>query len=144
MLYTNFIRKSDPWRELNRIHRDVDRMFMSNNLKKGRQFPPINVWTTENEVIVTAELPGFSLENIHLSIVGNELTLSGKREMSELKENEYYHRHERRQGEFERIVQLPFVVDRKDINARFKDGVLKVNLPRAESDKPINIEIKAS
>ena len=144
MLYTNFIRKSDPWRELDRMHRNANKMFNSNSMNKARQFPPINVWTNENEVIVTAELPGFSLENINLALVGNELTLSGKKEMPELKENEYFHRHERRPGKFERMVQLPFVVDRKKITARLKDGVLKVELPRVESDKPINIEIKAS
>ena len=144
MLYTNFIRKSDPWRELERMQRNANRMFNSNNLNMARQFPPINVWSNENEVIVTAEVPGFSLENINLSLVGNELTLSGKQEMPELKENEYFHRHERRQGIFERMVQLPFVVDHKKITARLKDGVLKVELPRAESDKPVSIQSKAS
>jgi HSP20 family protein len=144
MLYTNFIRKSDPWRELERVHRNANRMFNSNNLNRARQFPPINVWNNENEVIVTAEVPGFSLENINLSLVGNELTLNGKKEIPELKENEYFHRHERRQSKFDRKVQLPFMVDRKKITARLKDGVLKVELPRAESDKPINIQIKTS
>lgn len=144
MLYGNFISRTDPWRELDRIHREVDRLFHGISPVRRRQFPPINVWVNSDEVIITAELPGFALEDIHLSIVGNELTMKGSREVPKLKEGEVYHRHERVHGKFERTIQLPFVVDYKKIEARLSDGVLKITLPRAESDRPVKIEIKSN
>ena len=144
MLYSTFLQKTDPMRELNRIQHEIDRLFGAERPVKRRLFPPVNVWTNQDETIITAELPGFDLKDVHLSIVGNELTIKGKREMPEMKNGEFFHRHERSYGEFERTIQLPFVVDHQKIEARLTDGVLKINLPRAESDKPINIEIKSN
>ena len=83
-------------------------------------------------------------ETIELSVVGKSLTLRGARQSEELKEGETYHRRERWEGSFSKTVQLPFTVESDKVNARFTRGVLTVELPRAEAEKPRKIIVKTA
>jgi HSP20 family protein len=106
-------------------------------------FPAMNVWTDEESVVVTAELPGVAPDDIDVSVVGDTLTLKGSRQPDELEEGESYHRRERRYGAFTRAFQLPFQVEPNQVEANFGNGVLQISLPRAEADKPKKIAVKA-
>jgi HSP20 family protein len=105
-------------------------------------FPAINIWTSEEGQIITAEMPGFDAENIDINVSADKLTLSGERWPETLEEDAQYHRQERSYGQFSRTIQLPFMVDTDKVNASFKDGFLEIELTRAEAHKPKKIAVK--
>jgi HSP20 family protein len=103
-------------------------------------YPFINLFQEGDDTILTAEVPGLKKEDIKLEIRDNLLRISGKREI-QYPEKASVHRLERRRYDFDRTIKLPVRVDAGKINAEYKNGILKVVLPRAESDKPKSIEI---
>ena len=135
------------WRELNRIQRDMNRLLGSSYpsyTRMASSYPPLNIWSNEEGLVITAEVPGISPDEIEISVVGETLTLSGERKAEELDEGTRYHRQERGSGKFSRTVQLPFPVDVDEVNALFVDGVLEIKLPRTEADKPRKIAVKSA
>ncbi len=134
------------WREMDRLQREMNRLFEENNptrMRRAPSFPAMNVWTSDEGLVVTAEVPGVNPEDMDISVVGETLTLTGVRKPEELKEGARYHRQERGNGNFTRSVQLPFPVDVGKVDAMFRDGVLNISLPRAEEDKPRKITVKS-
>jgi HSP20 family protein len=106
-------------------------------------YPAMNVWTSENNARVTAELPGVNLADIDISVENELLTVRGDRQPDELEAGGTYHRQERRHGSFVRTFRLPFRVAADEVEASYEKGVLSIMLPRAEADKPRKITIKA-
>ena len=104
--------------------------------------PPVNLWIGDASVVVTAELPGFAENDIDLSVREDSLTIRGKREPSG-GENAAWHRRERVYGSFSRTVELPFRIDPDQVQARFGNGLLEVELQRPEADRPKRIRIAA-
>lgn len=135
-------RFSGPFDEVQLLQKEINRLFSGFSQSASYDFPPINVWISENDVIVTAELPGMDAGNVDISVVGDSLTLSGVRESDILKEGESYHRQERSFGRFARTIKLPFHVETDKVDARYERGMLQVTLLRAEADKPKKIAIK--
>ena len=134
----------DPWSELGRLQRDLnrlDRLFETGEARRAPGFPALNVWRSKDDVIVTAELPGISAEDLDISVRGDTLTIRGSRQPRELKEGESYHRRERGYGEFVRTLQLPHKVDADKVQAQYINGVLRMTCPWAESEKPKQISI---
>jgi HSP20 family protein len=144
MLRRPFGSFTSSWREMERLRREMNRLFadVRPGLAAAPCYPAMNVWTNQDGAIVTAELPGFTPEDIDISVVNDTLTLSGNRSPEELEEGETYHRRERSCGRFSRAFQLPFAVETGEVEATFEKGVLKVTLPRAEADKPKKITVK--
>jgi HSP20 family protein len=145
MLWNDVLRRADwePFAELNRFQREMNRLFGDFNGNGDRQvFPPLNIYTGKENVLVTAELPGVDPQAIDISILGNALTLSGVRQAQELKEGEVCHRAERTQGEFQRTVELPVKVNPDKVEASYAQGILRVTLPRSEEDKPKLVKVK--
>jgi HSP20 family protein len=140
-VYTGY----SPWSEMQRMRRQMDRLMnrAGTGLATAPSYPAMNIWINEDGAIVTAELPGFDPEGLDISVVNDTLTLSGDRCADELGEGATYHRRERRCGKFTRSFQLPFLVEGSDVAATFERGVLKIELPRAEADKPKKITVKA-
>jgi HSP20 family protein len=140
-------RYRSPWTEMQRLRRDIDRLFTDTSADIRRPgaagYPAMNVWTNPDGAIVTAELPGINPEDIDISVQNDTLTLTGSRQPNALKEDEIYHRRERGQGGFTRSFQLPFHVEAGKVEAVFDKGILQVSLPRAEADKPKKITVKA-
>ncbi len=135
------------WREMDRLHREMDRLFeefVPRRLRTAPGFPAMNVWADEESVIVTAELPGLDSKDIQLDVLDGTLTLRGERKPDELPEGARVHRQERGYGKFARTLELPFKVDVDKVKATFKNGVLQVTLPRAEEDRPKKIAIKVA
>lgn len=134
--------RNDPFTQLERMTRDMDRMF-SRTGSKAPSFPAVNVWRGDEAVAITSELPGVELDDIEVTVKENIFTLSGERKLPETTEGALWHMRERGYGKFSRAIRLPFAVDPDRVEARFKDGVLQVALHRPEADKPRKIEIRA-
>jgi len=134
------------WNEMERLQRDMNRLFKDVSGRAGRaaSYPAMNVWTGDDTAIVSAEVPGVAPEDIEISIVGESLTLSGDRKPDDIGEGVKYHRRERGCGTFSRTIELPFRVDADDVEARFRNGVLAIHLPRAAADKPRKITVKTA
>lgn len=103
-------------------------------------YPSVNLFQEDDNTVLTAELPGLKKEEINLEIKDNLIRISGKREIS-YPEKSSVHRLERRNFNFDRTIKLPVKVDANLAKAEYQNGILKVVLPRAESDKPKSIEI---
>ena len=135
------------WREMDRLQQDMNRLFGDstvNRMRKAPSFPAVNIWAAEDSVKITAEIPGVNKDDIDINVTGDTLTLSGVRKQGELPEGVRYHRQERRYGEFDRSIQMPYTVDINKVKATFKNGVLTIELPRVEAEKPKKITVKAS
>lgn len=133
---------ADPSSDLQRLRREMDRIFSDFGQTNVREMPPVNAWIGESDAVVTAELPGVNPDAIDISVVGDTLTISGSREVEPLKEGESYHRQERGFGKFSRSLQLPFHVDAQKVDAKYERGVVVIILPRSEAEKPRKISVK--
>jgi len=138
-------RRWDPFRE---IQREVGRLFESleplQTWRVARQFPVINLYDAGERYILTVPAPGMSPEEIDLSITGETLTLRGERKRPEGVQDESYRRQERPFGRWTRTVTLPDRVESGQVSASYAQGVLTVNLPKAESAKPRQISVSAA
>jgi HSP20 family protein len=135
---------SDPFVELRRMQSEMNRLFSGFSTSAAREFPPINVLLGDNSVVVTAELPGVTREDVNLDLQEDVLTLAGRRQPVQGQENVNWQRRERAYGAFSRVVQLPFRIDADNVQARFNNGVLEIELQRLEADRPRRIEIRAA
>ena len=92
--------------------------------------PPVDVYEEGDALVVKAELPGMKKEEIEVTVTGDLLTISGKREKEEKVERKDYHRLERMAGAFSRSLKLPFEVELDKVTAAFRDGVLEIRAPK--------------
>jgi len=104
--------------------------------------PTVDMYQTDNEVVVQTALPGFKEDKVKINVTGNILSLSGETKQDEEKKGATYHLHERRYGAFKRSLRLPTDVKADKAKADFEDGILTINLPIAEHVKPKTISIK--
>jgi HSP20 family protein len=104
------------------------------------EYPFVNLFQETDNTVLTAEVPGLKKEEIKLEIKDNLIRISGKRKI-EYPEKSSVRRLERRNLNFDRTIKLPVKVDASLVKAEYQNGILKVVLPRAESDKPRSIEI---
>ncbi len=145
----NLIRRN-PMREMTDVQRQIDRFFSEPLFGMGRWsdegptglwYPSVDMFENDEALVIKAELPGLSKDDIVLNIESGTLTLSGERKFdNEVKEEKYYRR-ERAYGKFTRRFSLPANVDSKKITAEFKEGVLKIEIPKPEEQKPKKIAV---
>lgn len=133
---------TDPYRELERMRQEMGRLFSGAKVGRAIDFPAMNLWAGENGVVVTAQVPGVNPDEIEITAHQNTLTLKGPRKPESTGDDITYHRQERTYGSFSRTVALPFNVNPDQVNARFENGVLTIELPRPEADKPKRIQVK--
>lgn len=107
-----------------------------------RWAPRVDIVEQDGGYELVADLPGLKKEDIKIEIEDNMLTLSGERKLEEEKKDKNYRLSERYYGEFARTFALPENVNRDGIVAEFKDGVLKLEIPKTEKAKPLQIEVK--
>ncbi len=133
----------DPITELDRMRRDMDQLFGQRGYSSdGYSFPLVNVYDHNDDIVVTAELPGLSKDDVKVNVTGNVLTISGKRKPA-ASEGASYIRRERSSGEFEKTVRIPARVTADKISAGFKNGVLTITMPKSEEYKPKTIPVEA-
>ena len=134
----------DPFAELQRLHGEVNRLFERGPRRWTRsEYPAMNVFAGENDVLVKAELPGYGAGDIDVSVVQNTLTVRGER-AGDAEVGRNYHRRERLAGKFVRSMEMPFNVDSGAVQAELKNGILTVKLPRVVEERLKKIEVKAS
>ena len=114
--------------------------------RRGRsdRYPLMNVWSSADGLVIDAELPGVNPDEVEISVLGDELTLSGRINSAPGREGEAVLRRERPTGEFTRTLQLPFRAAPDAVKAGYKDGVLRIAVPRSEEEKPRKISITAA
>ena len=134
----------EPLAPLRRIQEEINRAFGEQRWAPSAEFPPINIWRSPDGIIVTAEIPGVSLDAVDLTVHQNTLTIKGRREPEAKEPEAGFHRRERTFGPFSRTIALPFNVDPEQVKAAAQNGILTVELPRPESDKPRKIKISQS
>lgn len=138
----------EPVREMMSLREAMDRLFDDAftrplSLSYGtHSVPAIDLYETEEEVVVKAALPGFRPDDVQLSVENNVLTLRGEFKPGN-GQNATYHIREQRHGSFERSIPLPVDVETDQAQADFENGILTVTLPKAEAVKPKTINIKA-
>ena len=139
-----------PWRDLEEVSNRLARMFdespLSTGTNGGTWTPAVNVEETKDELVLSAEFPGMSQENISIELENNVLTLSGEKseQRTEGDEERRYHLWERRFGTFQRSFTLPRTVNADEIRAEFDRGVLRIRLPKMAQAKTRKIEIKGT
>ncbi|MFN3975916.1 MAG: Hsp20/alpha crystallin family protein [Aquificaceae bacterium] len=134
----------NPFAEIERIRREFDRLFeeLMPREEGERLFAPaVDVYETDQELVVKAELPGVKKENVEVSIRDNALHIRGEKKEEKEEKTETYHRVERVYGKFERVIPLPVDVKVEAAKAEFKDGLLEIRIPKAEESKERKIEI---
>jgi HSP20 family protein len=104
-------------------------------------YPTVDIYDNDENIVITAELPGIDKTDIVIDVKDGVLTLKGERSFdNEVKEEKYYCR-ERTFGKFQRAFRLPADVDPEKINADYKDGILKIDIPKPEEQKPKKITV---
>jgi len=110
----------------------------------GTWAPAVDIYEQEGHIVLKAELPGIDPKDVDIRLENNVLTLRGERRVDNDVQRDSYHRVERAYGSFTRSFTLPSVVDQEHIKADYKDGVLKVTLPKREEAKPKQISISVN
>jgi HSP20 family protein len=130
------------------LRREMDRLFEPylgglgrSLLPRSRVYPAINVWDDGPRLMAEAEVPGVEPGDVDVHVMGDELTIKGHRKARE-GEKLTYHRQERGTGEFTRVLTLPVEIDADTVEAVLQDGVLTITLPKEESAKPRQVEVK--
>jgi HSP20 family protein len=124
--------------QVNRLLEDV---FGPSDSSGTRMSPHVDVSEDKDEYLVAVEAPGMAKEDVTISVHENTLTIKGEKRKEEPKEGTTYHRAERSWGTFQRSFRLPRDVQADKVSAVYKDGVLKVAVPKAEKAKPKEIPV---
>lgn len=141
--------KWEPFREMMSLRNAMDRLFEDSFVRpsriwqdSGSELIPVDMYQTDNDVVVKASLPGFKPEEVDISISGDALTIKGEHKEEQETKDENYFRKELRYGSFNRVLPLPVQIKSDKAEAQFENGVLTLTLPKAEEVKPKQIKIK--
>jgi HSP20 family protein len=144
-----FSQAVDSFRDFGDMQAEVNRLF-DNFLGRPAQqsgsmervwAPAVDMYETKDALMVAAELPGLNEKDIHLSIIGDVLSVRGERQWNQEVKQESYYRGERWYGKFERSLPLPMPVQADKVTAKYRDGVLTIALPKVEEIRPKEIKI---
>lgn len=137
-----------PFYDMSKTLDEMDRIFDAVNRPLGLRsvprgtFPAINMYDEGERTVLVAEIPGVNPDALDLTVLGDTVTLKGKRE-DEFEDTDRYYRKERVSGEFTRTLTLPDPVDPNSVKAKYHNGVLKVTLSKAEAAKAKKIKIRS-
>jgi HSP20 family protein len=109
----------------------------------GAWSPPVDIYETDDALVMKAELPGFSKDDISIEMKENTLVIKGERKREDEVKEGSYHRTERVYGAFQRSFLLPTTVDQEKVRAAYKDGVLELRLPKVQAAQPKRIAVTA-
>ena len=141
-----------PWTifdELESLQSDMNRLLSTPEspaqTRRARGvYPPLNVWSSNEGLVIDAEMPGVDPKDVEISVDGDELSLHGKINVQEPAAGTTVLRRERPAGEFQRTLQLPFRANAGGVKATFKNGILRITLPISEEEKPRKIAIETA
>ena len=143
------IRWSDPFREFAQLQDRINRVFHDpygrsdeGLMTSGTWVPPVDIYQNgAHELVLKAELPDMSREDIDIRVDNGTLTIKGEKKLASDVKEDQFHRIERRHGTFSRSFSLPQTVDPNKVSADYKNGVLTVRLPLREEAKPRSIKV---
>ena len=146
------ITRYNPFSEMVTLRNAMDRLFEDSvmsplswrTLTGEALSPALDVHQTDDEIVVTAALPGLKAEDVNITITGQQLAIRGEFKADESVSREQFLYRERRFGTFDRQLQLPVRVRGDAATATFDDGVLTLRIPKAEDVKPRQVEVKAA
>ena len=138
----------DPGREVDSLQSEVNRVFDAffgngAGTRTRRWVPPMDLVETDQDLVLRADLPGVSSDDVNIDVKDGILTVSGERRAEHEEKSEGFYRVERAFGNFSRSLSLPRGVDPDAVTADFTDGVLEVRIPKPEERKPHRVEIGA-
>ncbi|TMA34325.1 MAG: Hsp20/alpha crystallin family protein [Deltaproteobacteria bacterium] len=132
---------------LEQLQRELDRMlesaFGSAGASAAGVYPPVNVFDAGEEYVIKAELPGVDPGKIEVNVENETVSFRGERTFDEPNRDVAYHRREREQGQFRRVVRIPGRLASETARAEYRDGVLTIRVPKAKETRPRRVEIKA-
>jgi len=146
----NAITRWDPFQNLSSLQEQVNRLLQSNfpprsdNSALTTWAPAVDIYETENELVLKADLPAISEKDLDVRIENNMLTIRGERKFEQEVKEENYLRVERTYGSFSRSFSLPNTVNTEAIKAEYKNGVLTVQLPKRAESKPKQVKVNIS
>lgn len=150
----NTLTRWEPTRELEDLQNRLTNIFgrgLSRRPNGGEEAltvaewaPLVDIIEDDKQYIIKVELPGVTKDNLKVAVENGVLTITGERKLEKEEKNKKYHRIERAYGFFARSFTLPDVADTEHVQAEFKDGELKVHLPKSEKAKPKQIEVKVA
>jgi HSP20 family protein len=140
----------DPFRDLRTLQEEVNRLFKGNlgrtfddeGIARGSWSPSVDIYENKDQIVLEAELPGMKRADFDVSVENNVITLRGERQFEKKEDADNYHRVERAYGSFTRSFTLPNTVSTEGATAEYRNGVLRVTLPKREETKARRIEIK--
>ena len=140
----------DPFRDLRNLQEEVNRLFSTNltrsfgndeGIARGAWNPNVDIYENKDQIVLEAELPGMNREDFDVTIENNVITVRGERRFEKKDDSDSYHRVERSYGSFTRSFTLPQTVSADTTSAEYKNGVLRVTLPKREEVKARRIEV---
>jgi HSP20 family protein len=144
------ISRWDPWSEFNRIRQEMDNLFggfvgvapRATTEAFGMWAPSVDLYETADDIVLNAYLPGMSREDIHLEVLGSTIHLSGESKANIPDEGTTVHFTQGGYGRFDLRYRLPAEVSADQVKATYRNGVLEVRMPKAESAKPRAVEVQ--
>lgn len=146
----NSITRWDPFRNLSSLQEQVNRLFESNFQGQADKSalttwaPAVDIYETENELVLKAELPDIDEKDLDVRVENNMLTIRGERKFESKVKEDSYLRVERTYGSFSRSFSLPNTVNTEAIKAEYAKGVLTVELPKRAESKPKQVKISVT
>ena len=140
----------EPWYLVNRLQRDLDRLFANPTLGDEPQqsvsdwVPPVDIREEDKQFVIHADLPGIEPKNIDVTLEKGVLTIRGHRDLETRDEKQGFRRVERTSGQFFRRFSLPDTADSQAVKARFTNGVLEVAIPKQAQVLPRRINVEAA
>lgn len=143
------VRWTDPFKDFAQLQDRINRVFSETYgrgdeglLSSGSWMPPVDIYQSgDHELVLKAELPDMTREDIEVMVDNGTLTITGEKKLSNEVKDDQYHRIERRYGTFSRSFSLPPTIDAGRVGAEYKNGVLTVKLPMREEAKPRQIKV---
>jgi len=143
----------DPFEDMGRLQREVNRLFEDNSRSTGRNgaelastptwAPAVDIFEDREEIVVKAELPGLKQQDIDIELTGDTLTLKGERKFEDTQRKDNYVRVERAYGSFHRSFTIGVPVKHDSVRASYRDGLLEIHLPKSEETKPKKVLVTA-
>ena len=139
----------NPFRELARLEQEINKLFnefipaqRTENIAVAPIIPKVDVYETEDKVIVEAEVPGVKKEDIDIKIKDNNVVIRGEVKREEEKHDKNFFRTERFYGKFERVIPLFVEVKPEETKAKIENGILRLEIPKATAEKEISIKVE--
>ncbi len=141
----------DPFREMSALQERMNRLMSDyrtraplgeEEMAQGSWIPPVDIYETKDSIVLNIELPGVTKEDMNLEVKDNTLTIRGEKKLEKDVKEDSFHRMERTYGSFMRAFTLPSTVQQDKVKAKFKDGILEIQIPKAEEAKPKQIKVE--